>query len=203
MSRSLNSYQKNVIKKSQGCICAFCGSKREKKFLEVHHINLLEHDNRKENLILLCGNYTDSRCHKKIHSKLSFADGVDKELLIELTPKFLGGEREKEKKSKIIIKEEVDYQTGSSAEMKVNDFAEFPFRNWIVAKIRSSANQRILKNEAINGGAEKNDVSPTTTRKYLQKMTSEEGELEEFKCATSRKKFIRFKEQKNYLGEII
>ncbi len=175
MSRSLNSYQKKKIKEAHNDTCDICRCKREKKYLQVHHIKKnkshpkYNHDN---NLMVLCNDYTDNKCHKDLHETLT------------------SGERESEKK--IVIKEEVDYQK-ASAEMQVNEYAEMPFRNFVKAKILKNPRKRYLKDESIYSGAEVCDISPTTSRKYLKKMTSEEGELEEYKDKDDKKKYVRFK----------
>ncbi len=175
MKRSLNSYQKLKIKEAHAFTCDICRCKREKQYLQVHHIKTNKSHtkyNDPSNLMVLCNDYTDRKCHKDLHKTLT------------------SGEREKE--NKIIIKNEVDYQTGS-AEMAVNEYAEYPYRNWVKAKIRNSPDKRILKKEAVNGGAEVCGINPTTVYKYLGKMTSEEGELEEYKDIDDKKKYIRFK----------
>lgn len=73
---------------------------------------------------------------------------------------------------------EKNYEDGS-AEMKVNIGAEPRFRSWIMHQ--AFTGMGITKDDAINGGAEIHEISPTTARKYLAKITSQEGPLEEKK----------------------
>src|SRR6266571_4982812 len=81
-------------------------------------------------------------------------------------------EREREKTMKDVI----DYQSGS-AEMQVNDLAEIPYRNWLEGRLSlaEATGKPLFKKQAIDAGAEKCNVSPTTTRKYLAKAVSELG----------------------------
>ena len=175
MGRSLNSYQKNKIKKAHAFTCDICRCKREKKYLIIHHIKTnksMPNYNDFSNLMVLCNGYTETNCHAELHETLT------------------SGERERE--NTVVIKDETDYQ-GGSVEMQVNEYAEMPYRNWLKAKIRNDLNKRYLKKQAIYSGAERNDISPTTTRKYLEKMISDEGLLDEYKDINDKKKYIRFK----------
>ncbi len=165
MSRSLNSYQKEKIKENAAFTCAICNTRREKNLLEVHHKNSNVRHNYPRNLMVLCKD-----CHYDLHVTLG------------------GGEREREKT--IVIKNETDYQ-GGSVEMQVNEYAEMPFRNWLKAKIIKHT--KYLKKQAIYSGAEVNNISPTTTRKYLEKMISDDGPLFEYKDMNDKKKYIRLK----------
>jgi len=74
------------------------------------------------------------------------------------------------------LREKVSYMAGSP-EMKVNAVAETKFRSWLAEKIREKG--WILKSEAICGGAEACGVNPQTTRRYLDKLLSDEGPYEE------------------------
>jgi hypothetical protein len=73
---------------------------------------------------------------------------------------------------------ETHYEQGS-AEMKVNIDTEPDFRLWAIQE--AGARLDFTKDEAINGGAEKFELSPTTTRKHLAKLTSPQGVLKELK----------------------
>ena len=77
-----------------------------------------------------------------------------------------------------LTKQLVDYGSGS-IEMQVNNITEISFRNWLMAFIKS--NSTILKKTAINAGAEETGCNPVTTRRYLDKLTSDKGPLEEYK----------------------
>jgi hypothetical protein len=75
-----------------------------------------------------------------------------------------------------IVKEQVDYTLGSP-EMKANSFFENSFRKWILAEINS--NQAIVKKDAINAGAELVGCSTMTIGRYLDKLLSIVGPLQE------------------------
>lgn len=75
-----------------------------------------------------------------------------------------------------IIKEAVDYQMGS-AEMRANHHFEEPYRSWVIAAVREHGH--LSKDEAINAGAELVGCNPTTAKKYLAKLTSSAGPLQE------------------------
>lgn len=83
-----------------------------------------------------------------------------------------------------IAKEDAGYRQGSP-EMQANQLFEVTFRRWVLEKARE---QGYYKAEAINEGAELVGCSPATTQRYLAKLTSAAGPLEE---------------QKDYLGHSI
>jgi hypothetical protein len=72
----------------------------------------------------------------------------------------------------------VVYRDGS-AEMQANYLFELDYRNWLNAYI--DENGFIPKKEAINAGAEVVGCNPTTSAKYLAKLTSIVGPLAEMK----------------------
>ncbi len=169
--RSLNSYQKDKIKIHFQCKCAVCGIQREKKFFDIHHLNKNTRHNNYDNLIIVCNLYTDTNCHKKLH------DGGENE-----------NKRKKDQTKDIRIN--VNYNDGT-VPMQVNDLAEMPYRNWLYAVLKKRG--KYLWKECINSGAEVCGISVTTTRKYLNKLTSEFGKLEAYKDIDSGKKYVRFK----------
>lgn len=83
--------------------------------------------------------------------------------------------------STALAKELVDYRQGST-EMQANSYFENQYREWILAYIKS--NGMIPKEEAIYSGAETVGSSPATTTRYLKKLTSTAGPLQEKKDAT-------------------
>ena len=87
--------------------------------------------------------------------------------------------------------EALDYQS-APIELQINDYAEIPFRNWLKAIIIQRG--QYLKKQTIYSGAEINQISPTTARRYLEKMLSDAGDLDEFKDPKDRKKYVRFKQ---------
>lgn len=85
-------------------------------------------------------------------------------------------ERERGKPSTKLVREVVDYKRGSS-EMQANLLFELQFRRWALERVKDQGG--LLKKEAINAGAEIVGCSPTTTAKYLDKLTSAAGPLQE------------------------
>jgi len=77
-----------------------------------------------------------------------------------------------------ITKNQVDYVKGSP-EMQANDFFELDFRAWVIEQIRKHGSYP--KSEAIHSGAEVVGCSSLTSRRYLEKMLSAEGVLQEDK----------------------
>lgn len=159
--RSLNSYQKNKIKEDHNNTCDICRCKREKKYLQVHHIKTNKSHpkyNHNSNLMVLCNDYTDNKCHKDLHKTLT------------------SGECEKNKTE--VIKKIIDCSEGS-AELQINEIAEMPYRNWLLAIIK--IRKIYPRKEAINSGAELCGINPQTARRYYNKLVSEFGPLREYK----------------------
>lgn len=78
------------------------------------------------------------------------------------------------------VKELVDYRSGSQ-EMKANSYYETQYREWVLTVVRD---QRVItKGEAINSGAEVVGCSTLTAGRYLVKLTSAVGPLQESKDA--------------------
>lgn len=102
-------------------------------------------------------------------------------------------ERKKTENPTQAVRDHVDYQQGS-AEMQASDLMETPYWHWIKAKITALnlKGEDLPKKEAINGGAYTVGCSTTTSRKYLDKLTSEEGPLKEVKTEW-KVKVIRFR----------
>ncbi len=161
MSRSLNSYQKRKIKEAHNDTCDICRCKREKKYLQVHHIKtnkLHSNYNYSSNLMVLCNEYTETKCHNDLHETLT------------------SGECERNKTNK--IKNIIDC-SDASAEIQINEIAEMHYRNWLIAIIKK---RKIYpRKEAINSGAEICDISPQTARRYYNKLVSEFGPLRQYK----------------------
>ena len=71
-------------------------------------------------------------------------------------------------------RELLDYQRGS-LEMKANDIYEVPFINWLYVHLGQHG--QILWTDAADGGAQAVGCSPSSTERYLKKLTSFEGPL--------------------------
>lgn len=83
-----------------------------------------------------------------------------------------------------VAKEDAGYRWGSP-EMQANQLFEVAYRRWLLTKVDHTG---YYKTDAINEGAEVVGCSPATTQRYLAKLTSAAGPLEE---------------QKDYLGHTI
>jgi 5-methylcytosine-specific restriction endonuclease McrA len=135
------------------------------KKLDLHHIDNNPSNNSMSNLRLLCRSCNQKErvaSNKQKHSS-EHQSGV----YIRESPTEL-------------VKRNVDYQEGT-APMKVNGQCEVEFRHWVEARLRSHARHQLLLEEVVNGGAERIGSSQATIQRYLDKMTSEEGILKEFK----------------------
>ena len=69
-----------------------------------------------------------------------------------------------------------DYASGS-VEMKLSGILEPKYREWIIGYLKASGS--IRRKEATNGGAEAVGCSPATVGRYLDKLTSDMGILDE------------------------
>lgn len=75
-----------------------------------------------------------------------------------------------------ILKTIVNYSQGSP-EMQTNLICERSFRDWILTEVRRLG--QLVKKDAINSGAELTGASPMTISRYLDKLTSSVGPLQE------------------------
>ena len=133
--------------------------------LDIDHINGVEKDDAPSNLRLLC-----RRCNVILGNQARPHRGLP------------SAQRERErsqgKPATAVAKGDVPYREGGP-EMQANLLFEVPFRSWLLTTIREQ--KEYLKSEAINSGAEIIGCSPTTTSKYLSKLTSSQGPLKETK----------------------
>lgn len=167
------------------------------KKLEVDHIDGIKSHDIPENIRFLCRNcnarYREYRKSQKVKARL---EEMAKRVSDHVRSKKQGGHTVRKKKTDKdrtqVVQESIDY-SGGSVEMQVTGVAELEFRQWMYAGIRSKG--ELEKKEAINGGAERVGVNPSTTRRYLEKMISEEGKLIELRNE-KRKKVI--KDRKGY-----
>ena len=129
--------------------------------LDIDHIDGDKHNNEPGNLRLLC-----RRCNviAQRQGGLRVANCVSV------------CERAEGKPATRIIKAAAKYQDGSP-EMKANLFYEVTFREWLLEQINLDGG--INKREAIASGAELVGCSPSTTKRYIEKLTSKAGCLDE------------------------
>lgn len=156
-----------------------------KRQLEIDHIDNNPLNDNPDNLCLLCGS-----CNKKF---LTVSLPVKKKCIIKAKKVCLCvSEREKSVASTLIVKSQVDYVKGSP-EMQANDFFELDFRTWVLKQVRTYGNYP--KAEAINSGAEIVGCSVVTSRRYLEKLLSAGGVLEEYRNPL-RQTMLRFQADK-------
>jgi len=89
-------------------------------------------------------------------------------------------EREEGQPATRMVKEDCNYRE-ASPEMQANSVFEVPFRTWVLQQVTASGH--IERSTAINQGAEIVGCSPTTTSRYLGKLTSPSGPLLETRDA--------------------
>jgi hypothetical protein len=176
-----NRFQKNqhelayrFIAARDGEYCLACGRKPSSVRLEIDHAdnNISNWD--PDNLHLLC-----QRCNLKMR-QLTRAE--HKKLIAGYSAKNVCvRESERGNPSTSLIKEMVDYRQGSP-EMQVSSWCDEKYRNWVLSYIR--VNGFIPKEEAIYSGAEIVGNSPTTCQRYLRKLTSAAGPLQEQRDTT-------------------
>lgn len=130
--------------------------------LDIDHIDGNEWNNEPDNLRLLCRSCNVSLANKA--RRLSSDHYVSER------------ERKEGKASTRVGREVVSYREGSP-EMQANFLYELDFRKWILGIILE--NGAISKPDAIAAGAEIVGCSPTTTARYLAKLTSSAGPLRE------------------------
>lgn len=182
-------YLKTLLIERNGQKCMFCGAHADRASLELDHINENTHDNKLENLRLVhhaCNAkaYHANRRARKTGLSYPCVSERKSDGMPSSSPESVHGD------GTLIAKETVDYSEGSP-EMQVNDFAETAYRNWSIAMLRQR--RLMLKKELVNAGAEEVGVSPVTTRRYLDKLTSIKGSLKEFKQGGQT--FVKLKQE--------
>ncbi len=71
---------------------------------------------------------------------------------------------------------QTEWPTLGSTEIDINQSAEPRYRAWIKERT-TRVSRPLYYEEAIYGGAEVVGISPTTTRRYLSKLTSPQGDF--------------------------
>lgn len=143
-----------------GEICQVCHRSPTTFYsLDIDHSDGNPKNNRESNLRLLCRSCNVSQENHRLAKSRS-----------------VQGERESSWTR--VVKLSVPYRDGSP-EMQANLLFEIDFRAWLIQHI--SKYEFISKKEAINSGAEVVGCNPTTSAKYLAKLTSQRGPLAEMK----------------------
>ncbi len=145
-----------------GEFCAVCHrtpNETAQNTLDIDHCDGNKDNNDPHNLRLLC-----RRCN--VQSERAGTPFLSPE----------SDKEERENQATRIVREVVNYRDGSP-EMQASYLFELDFRDWLIKQIREKG--AITKKEAIFAGAETVGCSPTTTQKYLGKLTSAAGLLTE------------------------
>lgn len=149
--------------------CCDCGAiPTTRNGLDIDHIDGDKNNYDPLNLRLLCRHCNVVRENKaRAHEKGDSGPSAQ-------------GEREREKgqPSTRLAKEAVDYK-GGSIEMQACFLFELDYRDWVLKEVKQRGS--FLKKEAIFAGAEIVGCSPTTTSKYLAKLTSSAGPIQEYR----------------------
>ena len=136
--------------------------------LDIDHIDGDKNNYAPRNLRLLC-----RHCNVVLENKSRLHEKTN------LGPSDRGErEREEGQPNTRLVREVVDYK-GGSVEMQASFLFELDYREWVLAQVKRGG--ALLKKEAIFAGAELVGCSPTTTSKYLAKLTSAAGPLEEYR----------------------
>ena len=137
--------------------------------LEIDHANNNKYDNHPDNLHLVCKEH-----NLKLRS-LSLEDHIklinkclDKNQIFRQS---IHGNTATHQ-----VRNMVDYGEGSP-EMRANKLFEEPFRKWIIQEVTRLG--MVEKKQAINSGASMAGCSVLTTRRYIEKLTSDVDVLKE------------------------
>lgn len=157
-------YRYLVLRDGERCARCFKIPTAQNK-LDIDHSDGNPQNNEESNLRLLC-----RRCNVTLENQG------------RRTARPPSDQRERERAEGLpatrVIREAVNYKQGAP-EMQASFLFELDFRAWILRKVNEQ--DGYLKADAINSGAELVGCSPSTTTKYLAKLTSKEGPLQERK----------------------
>lgn len=152
--------------------CQICGKVQTTQYsLDIDHKDGNPKNNDPSNLRLLCRECNQSQ---EIGRRRTRAAMCDKNVCV--SDNGQPGTR--------TVRELVDYTQGSP-EMKANSYFEVAFRQWILKEIKDK--YAIEKKEATSTGAEIVGCSPMTVGRYIDKLTSNAGPLQEIKDLTGAK----------------
>lgn len=141
-------------------ICDNCGDfPTTRNGLDIDHIDGNPHNNEESNLRLLCRTCNVARENRRRAKSPS-----------------VQGERVNPRTR--VLKQDIPYHEGS-AEMQANYLFELDYRTWLLQFIQEHG--FINRKEAVNAGAEIVGCNPTTSAKYLAKLVSLAGPLQETK----------------------
>jgi hypothetical protein len=142
--------------------------------LDIDHIDGNPKNNELDNLRLLC-----RRCNVTAANRLRSAK--------DLRSAKRERERSEGRPATRIAKQDANYREGSP-EMQASLLYEDRFRRWVIARVIQRGSYDYAS--AVNAGAEVTGCSPLTTRRYLDKLTSEDGPLDKIKDALGHRVLI-------------
>lgn len=158
-------YRYLVLRDGEMCSRCYEIPTAQKDTLDIDHIDGNDWNNEPDNLQLLC---RSCNVTKENQRRAGVAPPGDQYVC----------EREgKEGKAQTRVSREVVNYAEGSTEMQANFLFELDFRKWLLGKIRVLGGYPKL--DAINSGAELVGCSPSTTARYLVKLTSSAGPLRE------------------------
>jgi len=162
-----------------GETCRNCGKRPEETregYLEIDHIDEDLTNNAPSNLQLLC--------HAHNVAKQNRARATRRRVTPDTIPTIPKSERVREREREPdqqplgteIARRVIDYQAGGP-EMRANGRYEVPFRTWVLWTVANR--EFLLVEEAVNAGAETVGCSTIVASRYLAKLTSTAGPLQE------------------------
>ena len=150
--------------------------------MDIDHIDGNHHNDDPDNLRLLCRS-----CNVALANKARSRNNSPSVLCVSVR------EREEGRPATRIAKEDCNYRE-ASPEIQANSLYEVPFREWILQQVAGKGSYD--RTAAINEGAELVGCSPTTTARYLTKLTSPSGPLQETQDSLGHRVLV-FKEHLN------
>ncbi|MBA7675633.1 hypothetical protein ES703_83869 [subsurface metagenome] len=160
-------YRFLCLRDSEQCARCFNIPTTQNDTLDIDHVDGDDWNNDPDNLQLLCRSCNVVKENKR---RAGGAPPSDQYVCER--------EGKEGKASTRVSKDIVNYKEGST-EMQANFLFEVDFRKWLLGKIREQGGYPKL--DAIASGAEVVGCSPSTTARYLTKLTSKQGPLQEEK----------------------
>lgn len=155
----------NCHKKPSPAVSAASYPPKKRVVLEIDHIDGNKHNWSPSNLQLLCKSCNVTKENQARGERRKRPSAVNERERLEGLP----GTR--------IAREFISFAEDAPATMQANALYELSFRAWILGQLEAS--EAIDKKEAVRSGAEVAGCSPTTTARYLEKLVSAVGPLEE------------------------
>ena len=169
-----------------GEYCLICGPGKQHKKLEIDHGDGDPDNWSPPNLHLLCRKHNLELRSVPVKKHLSTIRGY-------VTKNEIAREKQNSLPLTKLVRDLVDYRQGSP-EMQANSYFELQYREWVLGELSRLGSMKM--DDAIYGGAEVVGCSPVTTGRYLKKLTSVLGVLQEGKDGYGNKIISRRPEYK-------